>query len=124
MSRNSPATKQQIDERPPSRGGPVDGRSPVGIRRRELINIFAAALGGPASLSEGQRIDVRRAAELVALSEAARARAMREGTADASELSTMVRLESTAVRAVRILNIKHGPSRVVPLRERLRGGAG
>jgi hypothetical protein len=69
-----------------------------------LIDIYTAALG-PAGLSEGQQIDVRRAAELVALAEAARARAMREGTGDASELSAMIRLESTAARAVRALNL-------------------
>ena len=73
-----------------------------------MSDVFAAALGGPAALSEGQLIDIRRAAELVALSEAARARAMREGTADAGEISAMVRLESTAARAVRVLNIAAG----------------
>jgi hypothetical protein len=108
MEARSSATIRPIDDRKPSRGGAVDGRSPVGRRRRELIDVYTAALGGPAGLSEGQLIDIRRAAELVALAEAARAKAMREGTGDASELSAMVRLESTAARAVRLLNIAAG----------------
>ena len=106
--RNSSAAMQQHCDRPPSRGGSLDGRTHIARRRRELSDVFAAALGGPAALSEGQLIDIRRAAELVALSEAARARAMREGTTDAGEISAMVRLESTAARAVRVLNIAAG----------------
>lgn len=83
----------------------LDGRTLVARRRRELIEIYAKALGGSLALSEGQLIDIRKAAELTALAEQARARAMREGTADASDISAMVRLESTASRAVRALNI-------------------
>jgi hypothetical protein len=62
-------------DRKPSRGGVLDGRTMVARRRRELIDVYSAALGGPAALSDGQVIDVRKAAELVALSEQARARA-------------------------------------------------
>jgi hypothetical protein len=90
---------------PPSQGGILDGRTRRARRRRELIAAYSNALGGPAALTEGQRTDIRKAAELVALSEAARARAMQEGTADAGDISAMVRLESTASRAVRALNI-------------------
>jgi hypothetical protein len=125
MSATSSAARSPFVDKPPSRGGSLDGRTLVARRRRELIDIYIAALGGPALLSEGQRLDIRKAAELTALSEQARARAMREGITDASELSAMIRLESTAARAVRSLNIKPGDAnRIVPLRERLRGGAG
>lgn len=123
MSRSSSAIEQQFTYRPPSRGGAVDGRTPVGRRRLELMNIYAAALGGAAGLSEGQLIDVRKAAELTALAEARRAQALQKGAGDAAELSAMIRLESTAARAVRALNLpKAGPAKVVPLRERLRDG--
>lgn len=84
----------------------LDGRTQTARRRRELITVYTDAMGGPAALSEGQVIDVRKAAELTALAEATRARAMREGTGDAGDISAMVRLESTAARAVRALNIK------------------
>jgi hypothetical protein len=124
MNAQSTSVRQPADRRP-SQGGILDGRTQVARRRRELIDLYSAALGGPASLSPGQVIDIRKAAELGALAEQARARALRDGTADASELSTMVRLESTAARAVRALSLpKAGPAKVVPLRERLRGGAG
>ena len=125
MDATSSAARQQSADRSPSRGGVLDGRTLLARRRRELIDVYTAALGGAAALSEGQLIDIRKAAELTALAEQARARAMREGTADAGDISAMVRLDSTAARAVRALNIKPNASnRVVPLRERLRGGAG
>lgn len=108
MSRSSSAIEQQFTYRPPSRGGAVDGRSPVGRRRLELMNVYGAALGGLAGLSAGQVIDVRRAAELTALAEAERSKAMQHGVGDAAALSALIRLESTAARAVRALNIKPG----------------
>jgi hypothetical protein len=106
MEARSAATARPTADRKPSRGGILDGRSQTARRRRELIDVYTAALGGPAALSAGQEIDIRKAAELTALAEAARARAMRDGTGDAGEISAMVRLESTAARAVRSLNIK------------------
>lgn len=108
MTATSSAARQQSADRPPSRGGTLDRRTLVARRRRELIYVYSAALGGPAGLSEGQLIDIRRAAELVALAEAARARAMRDGLTGAAEMSAMIRLESTAARAVRVLNITAG----------------
>jgi hypothetical protein len=108
------ATTHQSADRPPSRGGILDGRTQTARRRREMIDVYTAALGGPAALSEGQQIDIRKAAELTALAEQARARAMREGFADAGELSAMVRLESTAARAVRALNIRSGANEPKP----------
>lgn len=108
MSRSSSSIERQSICRPPSRGGVVDSRTPIGRRRRQLIETFTAALGGAGVVSEGQAIDIRKAAELTALAEQARARAMREGTGGAAQLSAMVRLESTAARAVKALGIKPG----------------
>jgi hypothetical protein len=88
--------------------GTIDGRTVVARRRRELIEMYTRALGGSSRLSEGQFVDIRKAAELTSLAERARARAMREGTTYPSEISAMVRLESTASRAVRALNIRPG----------------
>jgi hypothetical protein len=105
MAARSAATAIAIAERKPSKGGVLDGRTLVARRRRELIAIYSAALGGAAALSEGQLIDIRKAAELTALAEAARARAMREGASGAGELTAMVRLEGMAGRAVRALNL-------------------
>lgn len=123
MRATSSAQNQQSTDRPPSRGGLIDGRTPIGRRRRELIDTYSAALGGAGVLSDGQQIDIRKAAELTALAEQARAKAMRDGTGDASDLSAMIRLESTAARAVRALNIKAKPGgHIVPLRDRLRDG--
>lgn len=117
------AAVRQPWDRPPCRGGVIDGRSQVARRRRELIAVYAAALGGLETLSQGQQIDIRKAAELTALAEAARASAFQNGT-DAKTMSALVRLEGTAARAVRVLGLpKAGPGRVVPLRERLRGSA-
>jgi hypothetical protein len=103
-----PPRSTAIADRKPSKGGAVDRRTLIAHRRQELIDIYIAALGGPASLSEGQRLDIRKAAELTALAEQARARAMREGASGAGELTAMVRLEGMAARAVRALNIKAG----------------
>jgi hypothetical protein len=110
MPVRSAATTHPVSDRKPSKGGAVDGRTLVARRRRELIEVYAAALGGADALSEGQLIDIRKAAELTALAEQARARAMRDGTADIGELSAMIRLESTAARAVRTLGIKPTPN--------------
>jgi hypothetical protein len=115
-----------------SQSAPAPGR-PVGSlgararrqkRRRELIAAFSSALGGDAALTEGQRVDIKKAAELTALSEDCRALAMSEGPGSPGALSALVRLESTASRAVRALRLPE-PGAVanrVPLRERLRRG--
>jgi hypothetical protein len=104
---------KQSADKPPTRGGILDGRTRRARRRRELIATYSAALGGDATLTEGQRIDIRKAAELVALAESARAVAMLEGTASASAISAMVRLESSSTRAVRALRLP-APNAAVP----------
>jgi hypothetical protein len=84
------------------------GRSPAGRRRRDLVNFFATALGGLDKVSPVQITDIRRAAELTALAEETRAKALCEGTG-AIDLTALVRLEGAASRAVRSLGIKSGP---------------
>lgn len=96
--------RSQITNRPLRLQG-LDGRSGSGRRRRDLIEAFADALGGATALSEVQMIDVRRAAELVAVAEEARAAALKQGGA-AVDLHELVKLEGAADRAVRRLNIK------------------
>jgi hypothetical protein len=98
-----------------NRGGvrPGAGR-PVGAvgprrervrRRRELIEAYSNALGGAARLTESQRTDVKKAAELTALAEAMRALALQEGPGAPGALSALVRLESASARAVRALRL-------------------
>jgi hypothetical protein len=97
--------RQSPADKPPTRGGILDGRTRRARRRRELIAAYSSALGGDAALTEGQLTDIRRAAELTALSEASRARAMQEGAGGPGEVSALVRLESASARAVRSLNL-------------------
>jgi hypothetical protein len=97
---------KQSADKPPTRGGILDGRTRRGRRRRELIEAFTTALGGGRALTEGQRTDIRRAAELTALSEAMRALAMQEdGPGGPGAISALVRLESASARAVRVLRL-------------------
>jgi hypothetical protein len=119
--RQSPADKR------PSQGGILDGRTRRARRRRELILAYSTALGGPAGLTEGQRADIRKASELVSLAEDCRALAMQQGCGGPGALSALLRLESASARAVRVLRLPEPgatANRIVPLRERLRGGAG
>jgi hypothetical protein len=97
-------TRSQITNRPLRLRG-LDGRSGSGRRRRDLIEAFAEALGGRQGLSDVRMIDVRRAAELVAVAEEARAEALKQGGASV-DLNTLVKLEGMADRATRKLGIK------------------
>jgi hypothetical protein len=80
----------------------VSRRSALGKRLRDLADAFAERFGGWDALSVPVAADVRRAAELVALSEQARADALRNGLADPSQL---IKLEGIADRAVRRLGL-------------------
>jgi hypothetical protein len=60
----------------------LDCRSLLGRRVLDLADAFAAALGGWSGLGDMLAANVRRAAELVALAEQARATALRTGTID------------------------------------------
>jgi hypothetical protein len=111
MPAQSTANANSIDARRPSKGGAVDGRTLVAKRRRELIEIYMVALGGPAAVAGRLVVDVRRAAELVTLAEAERAKAMRGEPVD---LSSLIRIEGAADRAVRRLGIKPGADQPKP----------
>ena len=85
----------------------IDGRTFAAKRRAALISNFIEALGGAGAITALQLVDVRRAAELTALAEEARATALREGSA-AVDISSLVRLEGAAGRAQKALGIKPG----------------
>jgi hypothetical protein len=106
--RSSTSNRAKISNDPRYLAGHT-GRSPAGRRRRDLVNFFVDALGGPDQVTPVQVTDIRRAAELTALAEETRAKALCEGTG-AVDLAALVRLEGAASRAVRVLGIKSGPS--------------
>lgn len=85
------------------------GRTPAGRRRRDLVTAFVDALGGADKVTPVQLMDIRRAAELTALAEETRAKALCEGTGSV-DLASLVRLEGAASRAVRALGVKSGPA--------------
>jgi hypothetical protein len=91
----------------------------AGRLRQEMIDGYVQALGGRVSPIVMQ--DITRAAELVMLARTARA----ELAAGKTTINDVVKLEGASDRAIRRLGIKPGVAdRMVPLRERLRGGAG
>ena len=107
-AKSSTANRARISNDPRYLAGHT-GRSPAGRRRRDLVSFFVDALGGPENVTPVQVTDVRRAAELTALAEETRAKALCEGTG-AVDLAGLVRLEGAASRAVRMLGIKSGQS--------------
>jgi hypothetical protein len=86
----------------------------LGKRLRDLADAFAERLGGWPALSVPTAAAVKRAAELVALSEQMRRDALHNGCPDPDRL---LRLEGCAARAVRLLGI-----RVEPPPAKARGG--
>jgi hypothetical protein len=91
-------------------------------QRKEMIADFVAALGGSERVSPIRLQDVLRCVDLILLATTARA-ALAAGR---TTVEDCIKLENAADRAVRRLNLKPDATakRVVPLRERLRGGAG
>jgi hypothetical protein len=81
----------------------VSQRTALGKRLRDLADAFAERLGGWAALDVNTAADVRKAAELTALSEQLRRDALRNGCADPDGL---LRFEGVASRAVRRLGLK------------------
>jgi hypothetical protein len=108
-----------------SQPAPAPGR-PLGSvgargRRRQLLAAYIEALGGKAGISAIQLQDVKRCVDLIELANTARA----ELAAGKGTIGDVVLIEGAADRARRRLGIKPAAaSRIVPLRERLRGGAG
>jgi hypothetical protein len=98
----------------------LDGRSMLGRRVLDLADAFAAALGGWSGLGDVLATNVRRAAELVALAEQARATALRTGTIDAAMLARLDGAASRAVRALALPNYKPKPD-VLSLGDILKG---
>jgi hypothetical protein len=81
----------------------VSQRSALGKRLRDLADGFAERLGGWPALSVTAAAAVRKAAELVALSEQMRRDALRNGCTDPDRL---LRFEGVAARAVRALGLR------------------
>jgi hypothetical protein len=81
----------------------VNRSSALGRRFKDLATAFATALGGEGRLSELQRADVKRAAELAVLSEQIRLQALQSKPVD---LADLVKLEGAADRAVRRLGLR------------------
>jgi hypothetical protein len=92
----------------------------VDRRRRDLVEAFMAALGGPSGVNDLTQVMVRRAAELTTAVEMARADMLNGVPTD---MLALVRLEGVAARAVRVLGIKTEPpvsknaARVAAIRE-------
>jgi hypothetical protein len=84
----------------------ISQRSALGKRLRDLADGFAERLGGWPALSVTAAAAVRKAAELVALSEQMRRDALRNGCTDPDRL---LRFEGVASRAVRQLGLKVEP---------------
>jgi hypothetical protein len=107
--------KSAITNRPTRLDG-VDGRSAEGRRRRDLIEGYVAALGGPEKVTAAAMLDVKRAAELVQIAERKRADALRGADID---LGQLIRLEGAVDRAVRRLGIGPGTETEQPPTEEL-----
>ena len=75
-------------------------------RRRDLVETFMAALGGPSVVNELTQVTVRKAAELVVLAEATRA-GMLNGVV--TDIIGLIRIEGEARRACRSLGLKIEP---------------
>jgi hypothetical protein len=84
----------------------VSQRSALGKRLRDLADAFAERLGGWPALSVTAAGSVRRAAELQAMCEMARANMLNGQPVD---MLALVRLEGVAARAIRQLGIKIEP---------------
>jgi hypothetical protein len=103
----------------------VDGRSPVGRRFRDLCKAFEAEASGPAT--ESERSLIRQAATLTVRCEQMQADLLNGKEVNCDEI---IRISGTVKRILDAITGKAGkrkPGAIanrVPLRERLRGGAG
>jgi hypothetical protein len=78
-------------------------RRAVDRRRKDLVEAFVNALGGEQACSDLTLVAVRRAAELQAMCEMARANML---NGQPTDMLALIRLEGCASRAVRLLGIK------------------
>lgn len=93
-------------------------------QRQQMITDFVTALGGSERVTPLLMRDISRVADLMALCEQERAKALRGEPVSIANLS---RLEGSCDRAVRRLRLPVSGTvadRRLPLRERLRGGKG
>jgi hypothetical protein len=75
-------------------------------RRRDLIQTFTAALGGPDAVSAVTAVQLKKAAELISMCELARANML---NGQPTDMLALVRLEGVAARAIRQLGIRIEP---------------
>jgi hypothetical protein len=95
----APTSRSAITNKP--RRMVVSGNTPLGRRLRDLADQLAANLGGWQQLNDLQIAAVRKAAELTALAEDARARRLNGDTS--ITLDDLVRVDRLAAQAVRQL---------------------
>ena len=122
VARRQPASRQSSGSPPPRSSRSRSTNDPKFIsrqpqnpramdrRRRDLVETFMAALGGPSVVNELTQVTVRKAAELVVLAEATRA-GMLNGVV--TDITALIRIEGEARRACRALKIEaaSGPPR-------------
>jgi hypothetical protein len=103
-------------------GSRSTSRRALDRRRRDLAAIFAASLGD--AVNPLMQVAIRKAAELTAAAEMARATVL-DGGNNAATLDVLIKLEGEARRAVRALGLKpdavksRGSTSFGPLRARL-----
>ncbi len=78
-------------------------------RRRDLIGMFVAAIGGP--VADSRMISIIRAADLVAAAETQRAISLRGQPVD---VASLVKLENLASRAVKLLGLPSEANKATP----------
>src|SRR5260221_627362 len=99
IASRSPTSRARMTNQP--RRMVISGRTALGRRLRDIADQLADGLGGWPRLNELQASAVRKAAELTALAEDARARRL-NGAADVT-LDDVVRLDRLAEQSVRRL---------------------
>jgi hypothetical protein len=104
VARLRPQSRSRITNRPNEVA--VDGRSKLGRRVRDIADSLAGQLGGWNALPVGTAANVRRAAELLALAEQARADALALGHYIGADRSGLVQIENLAARAVKGLGLR------------------
>jgi hypothetical protein len=100
----------------------VDGRSEQGRRYRDLIESFAADLGGFGKLSEAEKGLVRQCAALTAQSERMQAAIVRGDPVDDEQVTRCLNSQTRALRALATMasrRTKHRDVAKPSLRERL-----
>ena len=102
---NRSVARARTTNRPQMLAG-ADGRSRRSRRRRDVIVGLVAERGG--NVTDGAMVAVTRAADLLIICEEGRAAALRGEVID---LNSLAKLENSADRAMRRLNIKPGTAK-------------